>query len=312
MADLKVERTLISKSRDDYPILEIAKGFRIDRKSRNVSKNTLKFYGVEFGRFLQFCEPKNLQMIQEITPSILREYLLHLEATGRNPGGIHAGYRAIKSLFIWYENEIEPKDWHNPIRKVRAPKLSIKVIEPVPMETVKRLVASCDGTRETDTRDRAMILFLLDTGARAFEACGADLNDLDLINGDLIIRHGKGDKQRMVMIGKRTRQEVRRYLRSRNDNCPALWITGSGERLTYEGLNQILRRRAQYAEVKKPGLHDFRRAFALNCLRNGMDIFTLQKLMGHADLSVLRRYLAQNTEDLRQAHATASPVDFAL
>ena len=312
MADLKVERTPMSINRYDYPILEIAKGFRIDRKSRNVSPNTIKFYTVEFNRFLAFCESNNLQMIQEITPSILREYLLHLESTGRNPGGIHAGYRAIKSLLIWYESEMEPKDWHNPIRKVRAPKLSIKVIEPVPMETVKRLVASCDGTRETDTRDRAMILFLLDTGARAFEACGADLNDLDLMNGDLIVRHGKGDKQRMVMIGKKTRQEVRRYLRTRADNNPALWVTNEGERLTYEGLNQVLRRRAQYAGVRKPGLHDFRRAFALNCLRAGMDIFTLQKLMGHADLTVLRRYLAQNTEDLRLAHAKASPVDFGL
>lgn len=312
MAGSEIERALKIVNSDDYPILEIAKGFRIDRKSRNVSTNTLKFYGVEFRRFLAFCDTKNLQMIQEITPSILREYLLHLEATGRNPGGIHAGYRAVKSLFIWYENEIEPAEWHNPIRKVKAPKLSIKVIEPVPMETVKRLVASCDGSRETDARDRAMILFLLDTGARAFEACGADLNDLDLINGDLIIRHGKGDKQRMVMIGKRTRQEVRRYLRSRNDNCPALWITGSGERLSYEGLNQILRRRSQYAGVKKPGLHDFRRAFALGCLRAGMDIFSLQKLLGHSDLTVLRRYLAQNTEDLRLAHAKAGPVDNEL
>lgn len=312
MAGFQSERMTNSTVRDDYPILEITKGFVIDRKSNNVTRNTLKFYHTEFKRFLAFCESNKLQMIQDLTPVILREYLLHLEGAGHNPGGIHGSYRAIKALLIWYENEFEPENWHNPIRKVRAPKLSIQPIEPVDMDTIRRLVASCNGTRDTDERDRALILFLLDTGTRAFEACSANIEDLDQVNGVLMIRCGKGGKPRMVVIGKRTRQEVRRYLRSRNDNNPALWVTNEGERLTYEGLNQVLRRRAQYAGVRKPGLHDFRRAFALNCLRAGMDIFTLQKLMGHADLTVLRRYLAQNTEDLRLAHAKASPVDFGL
>jgi site-specific recombinase XerD len=71
------------------------------------------------------------------------------------------------------------------------------------------------------------------------------------------------------------------------------WLTDEGERLTYWGLNEVIRRRAKAAKVQKPGLHDFRRAFALNFLRNGGDIFTLQRLLGHADLQVLRRYLAQ-------------------
>jgi hypothetical protein len=87
------------------------------------------------------------------------------------------------------------------------------------------------------------------------------------------------------------------------------WLTDEGEGLTYWGLNEVIRRRAKAAKVKKPGLHDFRRAFALNFLRNGGDIFTLQSLMGHADLQVLRRYLAQTNDDLREAHRKASPVD---
>jgi len=63
---------------------------------------------------------------------------------------------------------------------------------------------------------------------------------------------------------------------------------------------------------KKVILHDFRRAFALNYLRNGGDIYNLQKLMGHADLQVLRRYLAQTTEDLKIAHHNFSPVDNSI
>jgi integrase/recombinase XerD len=59
----------------------------------------------------------------------------------------------------------------------------------------------------------------------------------------------------------------------------------------------------------KPKLHAFRRAFALNMLRNGVDIFVLQRLMGHADLQVLRRYLAQNDQDNQLAHMRGGPVD---
>ena len=96
-----------------------------------------------------------------------------------------------------------------------------------------------------------------------------------------------------------------------NSSSLALWVTSKARRLTYWGLNQILRRRAKVSKIEIPSLHDFRRAFALNYLRNGGDIFTLQKLMGHADSQVLRRYLAQTTDDLEVAHHHFSPVDNA-
>lgn len=82
------------------------------------------------------------------------------------------------------------------------------------------------------------------------------------------------------------------------------------ERLSYWGLNQILFRRAKQAGIPKPGLHDFRRAFAINFLRNSpKEIYSLQHLMGHADLQILRRYLKQTDEDIAAAHRRASPVD---
>jgi site-specific recombinase XerD len=82
-----------------------------------------------------------------------------------------------------------------------------------------------------------------------------------------------------------------------------------GERLTYSGLHQIVRRRANLAGVKTPSLHSFRRAFAINMLHAGVDVFSLHKLMGHSDLQVLLRYFAQTTEDFSQAHRIGSPVD---
>jgi site-specific recombinase XerD len=115
---------------------------------------------------------------------------------------------------------------------------------------------------------------------------------------------------------KKTRKAVRLYLRVAKKYIDSekslLFITSSGGGLTYWGLNEIAKRRSKQARIEKVQLHDLRRAFALNFLRNGGDIYSLQKLMGHADLQVLRRYLAQTTDDLREAHHRYSPVDNAL
>lgn len=96
------------------------------------------------------------------------------------------------------------------------------------------------------------------------------------------------------------------------DLLPDSWVTDENNRLTYSALRCLIQRRAARAGVKAPSLHSFRRAFALLSLRAGMDVYSLQKLMGHADLTVLRRYLAQTEDDLREAHQKAGLVDRLL
>jgi len=97
----------------------------------------------------------------------------------------------------------------------------------------------------------------------------------------------------------------------RSDDEP-LWVTTQQTRLTYIGLRSMVRRRAKCAGVADPSLHSFRRGFAITSLRNGVDVFSLQRLMGHSDLSILRRYLTQTDADLERAHRKAGPVDNAL
>lgn len=282
----------------------------MDRKSQNMSKGTLYFYRKKLELFTAYCDGQIITRIEQLTPDIIRRYLLHLESTGHNPGGIHAAFRALRTFLYWFESENEPDGWKNPIRKVKAPRVSIEPIEPVELDTVQALIKTCSGGTFTAVRDKALLLFLLDTGARAFEVTAANLADIEQVNGSILIRQGKGRKPRTVFFGQKTRRALRAYLKVRGQNDGALWVTDDGERLTYWGLNEIIRRRAKAAKVEKPGLHDFRRAFALNFLRNNPgEIFSLQKLMGHADLQILRRYLAQTEQDLQAAHRRGSPVD---
>ena len=304
-------RTIQVSAVDDY-LLTWLEAFLIDRKAVGLANGSMRFYRQKIKLFSDYCEAQAVMQIGQITPSFLRQYLLYLEQSGHNPGGRHAAFRTIRAFFLWYEDEVEPQGWSNPIRKVKAPKVPGEPLEPVSFDTVSQMVKACPHNTFTGDRDAAIFLCLLDTGARASEFLSINLDDINQARGDILIRQGKGHKPRTVYIGKQSKRALRRYLNQRTDDCPALWVTHPrtcSTRLTYSGLTEVLSRRADKAHVEEPSPHDFRRAFALSMLRNGIDIFTLAKLMGHEGISVLQRYLKQTNLDTEEAHRRAGPVD---
>jgi len=209
----------------------------------------------------------------------------------------------------------EPNDWKNPLTRVAPPKLPQELLDPTNLADLRKMLATCSGKGFYALRDRAMMLCLLDSGCRAGEFIALIIGDVNPKDGAVLIRHGKGNKARVAFFGAKARRALTAYLRRRGalpDSAP-LWVTARGERLAYEGLRDAIRRRAKAAGLATaPTLHSFRRAFALNALRGGVDVYALQRLMGHADLSVLRRYLAQTQEDLQRAHEKAGVVDKLL
>ena len=312
MSTLKTQdQGLIILSQQDYlPIL--VESFLIDRKAQGLSPDTIELYTKKLKYFLRYCERQALTQISQITSDFVRRYLLELSET-HNPGGVHVCFRALRTMLYWIEEEeIMPDGWKNPIRRVKSPKLPIDPIEPIQIEEIHQLLKTCKSNY-SGARDQAMILGLLDTGARAKEFLNINLEDVDLATGAVMIRQGKGRKPRMVFLGRKTIRAIRAYFRFRRDTNPALWVSVHGDRMTYTALRTVLRRHAELAGLDEiPTPHGFRRAFALIMLRNGVDVFALQKLMGHSDLQVLRRYLAQTDQDVQIAHMRGNPVDSNL
>lgn len=278
-------------------------GFIVDRKAQGLSPGTIRTYSHELGMFQRFI-PDDLT-INELTANTIREYLLHLQET-RNPGGCHIAYRIIRTWLYWWEVEMD-NEYKAPIRKVKAPKLSQEPLEPVSLGDVKALLGTCQGDYY-GIRDKSMILLLLDTGLRAKELLSINLEDIEVDRGTILIRNGKGGKPRMVYFQPLTRRTLRRYL-NLHKGGPALFTDFEGIRLTYSGIRQMLKRRSTYAGIDRVTAHMFRRAFALEMLRAGVDVFTLSRLMGHVDERVLSRYLKLVASDLEQAHRQNSPVD---
>lgn len=281
--------------------------FLIAKQAQGVSGRYLEFLRDELRFFGEFLADTGLDTVQAITAQTIRQYLITL-GERRNAGGCHCAFRAIKTFLRWYEAEYQPEDWANPIGKVKPPRLPQKVLEPVSLADVKAMLATCDDTA-TGRRDKALLLVFLDTGLRVSELCGLDLADVNLSSGSVLVRHGKGGKARVVFLSPKTRRELIRYLRLRGDQAGPLFLTVRGGRFNRHGITSLLRRRADRAGVSAPGAHAFRRAFTILSLRAGADLLTLQRLLGHSNLELLKRYAKQIEDDLAKVHAQSSPVD---
>lgn len=286
------------------------RNYLLDCRMRNLASGTVELYQRHLNAFAAAVDNKPAA---DVTANDLRSYLLRLKEEGHNPGGVHLVYRTLKTFFRWLEAEGDIDEC--PMGRVKAPRVDRDPQDPVPLDTVRSMLETCDGEGFTDSRDRALLLFLLDTGSRASEALAVNWDDVDVQGGAVMLRRTKNHRRRVVFLGARARKALLRYLKKRKklQSATPLWVgLHKRERLTYWGLRQILRRRADYAEVETPSAHDFRRAFCLASLRAGMDVFSLQRLAGHADLSTTRRYLKQVKSDLRRAHEEHGPVDAML
>lgn len=304
----KIQGIDLVLAEQETDLLMAIEAFLVDKRSQNISSGTMSFYKKKLKGFVEYCEARAIKRVTQITPNDIRQFMFYLEDKGHNPGGCHAFYRTIKTFLNWWEMEIEDDSWKNPIKKTKPPKLSIEPLDPLRIEVAQAMLKTCKKGSFYGDRDTCIILMLMDTGLRASELLSINVDDINLLIGSILVTNTKGRKFRTVFFGKRTRRALRAWLRHRIIKGP-LFCQSNGQRLDYSGLRQIICRRSIKAHVPIPSIHSFRRFFALEMLRNGADIMSLQTLMGHSDLQVLRRYIKQNNIDIQRAHAHAGPVD---
>lgn len=247
--------------------------------------------------------------IIEVSPPIIRMYLADL-ATYRNQGGIHFAYRPMKTFFRWTWDEFDI-NLPNPIDKVKVKRPLPTPIPGATVEDVRKLLATCTTTNKH--RDQAIILLLFDSGLRAAELLALQWRDIDLLTGSILVKRGKGGQFRHSFAGKHTRRILRAYFNHSKFNEPSdyVFISQYGQPLKYHGLREILRRRANAANIPMQSPHDFRRGMLLEMLRNEADEVSTSRIAGHSTLEMTKRYQAQLEDDLRRVHAKASPVDNA-
>ena len=282
--------------------------FALHNLAARLSSKTHEFYRCQLIQFLDWCGSQGVDDLADISPPRIRAYLADRQQRQLSDHSLHAAARAIRAFLNFCV-----RDRHiatSPMEKVAMPRVHRQVLPAFTFKQVRQLLRACNGERE-----RSIVLCLLDTGCRASEFVELKWGDIDLGLGEVRIRKGKGRKPRTVFLGIKARESLTSYLceeKTVDADCPVWCNRVLDSHLTSSGLHQLLKRIGARANVAHCGPHTFRRTFAIECLRNGMDIFRLARLMGHSDISVLRHYLDLLKDDLRAAHAQFGAVDRLL
>lgn len=280
--------------------------FLQDVHNAGLSPKTVDFYDWMLSPFIAWlASERRICDLSALDERAISDYFGHERDRGLADNSVHAAARAIRAWCGFLVRVELLAD--SPMRKVRMPKKGKHILPAFAPDDIRALLGAC-----TNDRDRAMILCLLDSGCRASEFVGLNVGDVNLRSGAVLVRGGKGDKDRVTRIGERSRRALAVYLAERPGvgAQDPLWVSlNDAARLTASGLGKLCRRLGRAAGVSPCGPHEFRRTCAVTLHRSGARLTEIAGLLGHADLATLQRYLDLQAADFADAHERHGPVD---
>jgi integrase/recombinase XerD len=288
--------------------LTVEKGF---------SKNTVDAYHNDLCQLQEFAEAEiNKRNAMPSWAGFSRQdmlsYLLSLKERGYVVTTIARKVAAAKSFFSFLLSEGKIRE--NPTENVSSPKVGKPLPDAISIGQVRQLLAQPNEKKTPEAkRDRAMLELLYASGMRVSELVSLNLNDVN--TGDYYVRcFGKGNKERMVPIHSQAVTALNDYISQGRPRLKAaggeeaLFLNRRGERLTRQGLWQILK---GYAKAAKLGIditpHTLRHSFATHMLSGGADLRSVQELLGHANISTTQIYTHLTSEHIRNSYNKAHP-----
>jgi len=329
----KRSATTQSSRRAGKPIEAAIAEFLLDRESQNHSPKTLKWHRTALAHLAAFLEEHyqvtHLSMLETVH---LRAWMVFLE---KEPGA--KGKPRVARTCRWYAQSMHAFcHWlyderyieENPAARVKLPKLEKPLIRIIEFEEFEALLDACAPPQETGliadrntARNRAILWLLWDTGIRLGELCDLRLENFDRRQGTIIV-FGKGRKERRVALGKNALRALLYYLdhwrQAANEleeigiaDENHLFLAETGQALTMHGVEMLFKRLKKRANLtdRRISPHIFRHTFAVRYLMLGGDIFSLQEILGHEDISTVKNYMHLNDMNIQTQKRKFSPGD---
>jgi site-specific recombinase XerD len=314
-------------SLSDLPIVtdleSLAQGYILNCRCEGKSTTTVEGYAKTIERFIWYCRDNGMSIQpNRITVAQIRSFLCYLASepnrwdsqplVARNPAQsstVNRYYRQLRTFFNWLHHE--QLIAVNPISSLRAPKVEKKVVQALSKTEINILLKACSDSNRIDVRNKAILSVFIDTGVRMNELLCMKIDDLDTITGSIVVRQGKGKKQRIVRVGSKAQKALWRYLTLYRGQRPGyLFLDRSGKQLTKNAIRLMIERLSAKTGIQGLHAHRLRHTFAIYFLRAGGDVFSLQYLLGHSTLQMTQRYLQSlNADDARKTH---EHIDFEL
>lgn len=289
---------------------------------RDASRHTAVSYRTDLTQFSHWLQAEKLltnrQGWNRVTYLMIRRYLGHLSQNGYNRRSVVRKLSSLKAFYKWLEREGTVRD--NPAAKVLSPKKTHPLPDVLEVEEVEKLLAAPDIKTAFGRRDLALLEVLYASGLRVSEAVSLVLGDIDWRAGELRVVGGKGNQDRIVLLGRfalRALQqyvhEARPYLLARRKDklAPArdeVWINSRGTALSTHAVYILVQQySAQAGLTKKVTPHTLRHSFATHLLQNGADLRVVQELLGHRSLSSTQVYTRISATHLKGVYDKAHP-----
>jgi tyrosine recombinase XerC len=278
---------------------------------RHLSANTLSAYRRDMELYLAFLQEQELTL-EQTDLGTARSFVGYLSRRGLSSRSINRVLSAVRGLYRFLERVgVEVK---NPFASIKSLKIDGRLPAFLFEEEIDQLLDAGEPQDFWQLRDLLILELLYSTGCRVSELASADLADLDLKEATLRVL-GKGNKERIVFIGKAAFKRLREYLLRRKalrfgdaDGRRALLINRRGGRLTVRGIQVIIDRLFERSPLDKTATaHTFRHSFATHVLRGGADIRVVQELLGHASLSTTQVYTHLDLKRLQKVYGSAHP-----
>jgi len=283
-----------------------------------LSEQTARIRKRALDSFIIWCDERGLQRPQDITRPILQRYQSHLYHYRKANGGpLSLNTQStlllpLVAFFKWLtrENHI----LHNPASDLELPRQPRQLPKHLlSVAEVESILNQADIETPSGLRNRAILETLYSTGIRRSELIHLAFYDVDTGRGTLMVRQGKGRRDRLLPLGERacawvTRyvQEVRSQFIVTQEQGP-LFVTDYGETFEKNRLSDMVRQHMRYAGFKSGGCHAFRHAMATHMLENGADIRYIQAILGHSELSTTQIYTHVAIGKLKAVHALTHP-----
>ena len=293
LAKYEINKRTSNEERREKENTELLDTFLSAKKIEGCSDKTIHYYQSSIDKLLKGLS----KSIKEICTNDIRRYLAEIqEENNLSKVTIDNLRRIFSSFFSWLEDE----DYiaKSPVRRIHKVRTDTLVKEVLSDENIETLRDSCN-----ELRDLAMIDLLLSTGVRVGELVKMNRADIDFQERQCKV-FGKGNKEREVYFNARTKIHLQRYLESRTDDNPALFVTllKPHTRLTISGVEVRLRKMGKDVHIDKVHPHKFRRTLATMAIDRGMPIEQVQKLLGHVRIDTTLHYAMVNQQNVKIAH----------
>lgn len=271
-----------------------------------LSEHTQRWYEERIERFSFWCETQSFQL-GDLRPTHVARYLHDLATNPSAETGlplssytVNGHGRAIRTFLYWCAADPQNYCSRTIPENLTMPRVVEKVIETFSPQQIKAFFLACE--KETSSllvvRNKAIIAVLIDTGVRASELCSLTRQNTHIMAREGYIRvRGKGDKEREIPLGAKSRQLLHRWLSQHRprlgNDYDEVFLNYRGQLLTPNGLDQMIYELAKRANITgvRCSAHTFRHTFALNFLVQGGDVYVLSRLMGHSSVQTTEIYL---------------------